>query len=458
MSVPSRTTALPFLLALLASTGLAAAGRAKAAGLPLNSSPPSSTVKLVFVHHSVGENWLADDNGQLGVALRNANYFVSDTNYGWGPVDIDEGSGTIGDHTDIGNYWRWFSGPNRATYLSALFAQSGQSASYSRLAADPGGVNRIVMFKSCFPNSQLYGSPSDPIPPISSNPLRGEPAGSENHTLANAKGIYIDLLSYFATKPDTLFVLITQPPLISADTDPAAAANARALTDWLQSEWLASYTHNNVFVFNFFRVLTSNGGSTRTNDPATNDLGWADGNHHRFQSGAVEHTRTVENNMSAYWTGDSHPSTAGNLKATGEFVPLLNIAYHCWVGDGGCPTSGATPGTVLTIDNRFQVTLSWSTTQGGGASGQAQAISTAPLGITSGGLFWFFSANNPEVLVKVLNGCAQNGNFWAFASAGTNVGFTLTFTDTQTGRVKTYTNPDVTAALPVQDTSAFPCP
>jgi hypothetical protein len=30
--------------------------------------------------------------------------------------------------------------------------------------------------------------------------------------------------------------------------------------------------------------------------------------------------------------GDDHPSQAGNLKATAEFVPLLNDAYHRWKG------------------------------------------------------------------------------------------------------------------------------
>jgi hypothetical protein len=54
-------------------------------------------VKLVFVQHSTGENWLADDYGGLGLALGNNNYFVSDTNYGWGP-------NSIGDRTDILNW------------------------------------------------------------------------------------------------------------------------------------------------------------------------------------------------------------------------------------------------------------------------------------------------------------------------------------------------------------------
>lgn len=65
------------------------------------TAPPSSTVNLVFIHHSTGENWLNDDNGGLGLALLDNNYFVSDTNYGWGPD-------SIGDRTDIGNWWEWF--------------------------------------------------------------------------------------------------------------------------------------------------------------------------------------------------------------------------------------------------------------------------------------------------------------------------------------------------------------
>ena len=29
---------------------------------------------------------------------------------------------------------------------------------------------------------------------------------------------------------------------------------------------------------------------------------------------------------------DDHPTAAGGQKATGEFLPLLNIAYHRWIG------------------------------------------------------------------------------------------------------------------------------
>lgn len=314
--------------------------------LALDVSNPSSPVKLVFIHHSTGENWLRDADGRLGLALRDANYFVSDTNYGWGPFDQEVGSGTIGDHTDVGNYYTWFLGPSRQTYLTALYAESNQNAEYARLGTDPGGENEIVMFKSCFPNSGLRGSLTDPVPPISSNPLRNQDCWSEAHTFANVKGIYQSLLTYFATRQDRLFVLVTSPPLGSFETSPEQAALARAMSEWLRKDWLASYPYRNVFVFDFFNVNTSDGGSTRTNDPNANDLGWADGNHHRYRSGAIEHLQSVSFDMSAYPSGDSHPSQAGNLKATGELRELLNIAYHCWQGTGSCPTYSTASCTV----------------------------------------------------------------------------------------------------------------
>jgi hypothetical protein len=278
-------------------------------------SPPAEPVRLIFIHHSTGENWLSDSNGGLGMALRDNNYFVSDTNYDWGPD-------SIGSSTDIGDWWLWFRGPDSATYLSALYAESEQHCEYSRLSISVSGENQIIMFKSCFPNSALQGNINDPVPPIDSNPLRGEDSGSEYHTVANAKGIYIDLLEYFKTRPDKLFVVITAPPL----TDPTYADNARAFNNWLVNDWLAGYTVGNVFVFDFYNVLTTNGGNANTND-----LGLESGNHHRWWNGAVQHKTDGDNdansNVLEYPTEDDHPSRAGNLKATAEFVPLLNNAY-----------------------------------------------------------------------------------------------------------------------------------
>jgi hypothetical protein len=118
---------------------------------------------------------------------------------------------------------------------------------------------------------------------------------------------------------------------------------------------------------------------------------------------------------------------------------------------------------ILCIDNqpgdrRFRVQVSYSTSQGGGKSGNGQAISLSSLGVNAGGLFWFFDPTNPELLIKVINGCAISNHFWVFYSAGTNVGLNVTVTDTSTGHQVTYTNPDLHAAPPVQDTNALGCP
>jgi len=190
--------------------------------------------KLVFVHHSSGENWLADEHGGLGLALMDWGYFVSDTNYDWGPDASDLG-GPIGSYTDTGHWWTWMQGPDSRTILDALFAESEQHASYSRLEQDPGGENSIILFKSCFPNSALEGNPQD-LPKLGDNPLRGLDAWSGEQTVANAKGIYLDLLEVFASRPDKLFVAITAPPLHEDETNSAQAANARAFKHRLVEE------------------------------------------------------------------------------------------------------------------------------------------------------------------------------------------------------------------------------
>jgi hypothetical protein len=139
---------------------------------------------------------------------------------------------------------------------------------------------------------------------------------------------------------------------MGADTAPERAANARAFNNWLVEVWLDGYPHANVAVFDYYNVLTSNGSAGRVDDPGTpdepHDGGWADGNHHRWHEGAIQHMQTVANNDSAYPSGDSHPATAGHQKATLEFIPLLNLFYQRWQAHQGAatPTPTATAPTL----------------------------------------------------------------------------------------------------------------
>ncbi|MBV8201729.1 MAG: alpha/beta fold hydrolase [Acidobacteria bacterium] len=104
---------------------------------------------------------------------------------------------------------------------------------------------------------------------------------------------------------------------------------------------------------------------------------------------------------------------------------------------------------------RFQVALTWR--DGTGRTGVGSAVSG--LASPDSTVLWFFDPSNWEMLVKVLDGCAVNQRVWVFAAATTNVEYTLTVTDTVTGKVKTYQNPSGQAAAAITDTDGFTaCP
>jgi len=63
-------------------------------------------------------------------------------------------------------------------------------------------------------------------------------------------------------------------------------------------------------------------------------------------------------------------------------------------------------------------------------------------------------AHSAEVVIKVVDGRPVNNRFCVFVGGLTDV--VITVTDTQTGAVKTYTNPQGVAFQPIQDTNAFP--
>ena len=93
--------------------------------------------------------------------------------------------------------------------------------------------------------------------------------------------------------------------------------------------------------------------------------------------------------------------------------------------------------------------VSWAVpTQGTSGTGTAIALTADT------GYFWFFSATNVELVIKVLDGRAVNNHFWVFYGALSDVQYTITVTDTQTGSVKTYSNTQGNLAS-VADVVAF---
>ena len=140
---------------------------------------------------------------------------------------------------------------------------------------------------------------------------------------------------------------------------------------------------------------------------------------------------------------DSGNAVAETDETDNEYTRTFTVA-----GGGTSPcVPGAT--TLCLNSNRFKVTVVWASTT---ASGTASAVSLT----SDTGYLWFFSSSNVEVVIKVVDGRSFNSRFWVFVGGLTNVNVVITVTDTQTGAVKTYTNPQGVAFQPIQDTNAFP--
>ena len=105
------------------------------------------------------------------------------------------------------------------------------------------------------------------------------------------------------------------------------------------------------------------------------------------------------------------------------------------------------PTTLCLNAGRFQVQAIWSA---GGGGGLGQAI---PL-TSDTGAFWFFTANNLELVTKVVDGRSFNGRFWVFVGALSDVEYIVRVTDMVTGDGKTYFHPQGAVAS-IGDTSAF---
>ena len=106
-------------------------------------------------------------------------------------------------------------------------------------------------------------------------------------------------------------------------------------------------------------------------------------------------------------------------------------------------------GLVLQGVRRFAVEAGW--TDFAGQQGKGRAIELN----ADSGSFWFFDADNTEIVVKVLDACEDFGRFWVFAAGLTNVGVELVVTDLASGVERRYANPVGQAFQPILDTDAF---
>jgi hypothetical protein len=278
---------------------------------------------LVFIHHSVGQNWL---DHSLNAALLAKTYIDERNDITYGTVvSPDTGrpdslAPVPGDTTDMNQWVLWFN-----DYLDHVKTFDCQQ-----------GVNRIIMFKSCFPNSYIEEDGAEPGDPFDGyktlanyRAVYRHPDGS-GHTYQYGGQTYQPLEDVFAANPNTLFIPVTAPPQCWNDTDTTIARRARTFNNWLKNEWLPAYIAatglHNVAVFDLFDVLAN------PNDASSN------ANELRQAYGGD--------------SGDSHPNDAGNAQLTQVFATgSNNFLDRAWAAfGGGTEGEGETAGLVEVPD------------------------------------------------------------------------------------------------------------
>lgn len=134
----------------------------------------------------------------------------------------------------------------------------------------------------------------------------------------------------------------------------------------------------------------------------------------------------------------------GNLCGKGDTTafpepypePVLPLAFR---PASPAPAATCSPGNeaLCLLNGRFRISVRWKNQHAGGTEGTGVAIP----GTDQTGYFWFFDPSNVELVVKVIDGRQVNGRFWVFYGALTDVEYTLTVIDTETGARKEYRNP-----------------
>jgi hypothetical protein len=212
---------------------------------------------LVFIHHSCGSNWLSNS---LHSALLAKTYIDerNDITYG---TDLVPDSGrpdslapNPGDNTNMNHWILWFN-----DYLNSVSNHDCSS-----------GFNRIVMFKSCYPISNVTGDGTEPGDPFSGEQtitnykaVFRHPDGP-GYTYSHGGYTYKPLFQIFSENPNILFVPVTAPPRHYAPSDATndtEAHRARIFNNWLKTEALLAYNQmypglNNVAVFDWFDILS----------------------------------------------------------------------------------------------------------------------------------------------------------------------------------------------------------
>jgi hypothetical protein len=218
---------------------------------------------IIFLHHSTGNNLV--EQGNVRQLFSQAGNSFWDQSYNYQGLRDPEGNLTgyaytvPRDNTDPDGLARVF---NQQIYEQPINALSGLMQ------------HEVIIVKSCFtPTSNI----------------------TSDEQLEEYKNYYLGMRETMASNPGKVFVLMTQPPLNPAETNPEEATRARILADWLKSDDFHQGLQN-LFVFDFFNYLAND-------DPSTADFNML---RKEYRNG-----------------GDSHPNQAANQEIAPHFVDFV---------------------------------------------------------------------------------------------------------------------------------------
>jgi hypothetical protein len=210
---------------------------------------------------------------------------------------------------------------------------------------------------------------------------------------------------------------------------------------------------NNGLGMVFTRSCTSEYASVRYTGRAASDTTLQGST--QLKAGETNYLRPAsgKNRWGDYSGAAVDPTDPSKIWFFGEYAASTVNNWGTWAGQVAITGAGTGPcvagANVLCLNNsRFRVTASFQSPSGSGTG-------TAVLLTGDTGYFWFFSSNNVEIVIKVVDGRSFNSRFWVFAGGLTNVNVVIAVTDTQTGASQTYVNPQGVAFQPIQDTNAF---
>ena len=123
---------------------------------------------------------------------------------------------------------------------------------------------------------------------------------------------------------------------------------------------------------------------------------------------------------------------------------------------GGYRRATATPTRSVAIAGYDVYVSFWTDPTATGRAATIHASASSALG-DRGAVYWFFGDDNPEVFVKVLDGCAINGYEWAYVATLTTLKYNVLIVRRSDGVSRDYRGAAARGPWTHSDAAAFPC-